>query len=71
MPEAFNRLKTFLAELPALVSLNSDELLTLYIAATMQVVSAALIVEWEEPGQALKVQRPIYIMSEVLSDTKV
>jgi hypothetical protein len=33
-------------------------------------VSAALVVEQEEEGHALKVQRPIYFISKVLSDTK-
>ena len=33
-------------------------------------VSAALVVEREEEGHALKVQRPVYFISEVLSDTK-
>ena len=36
----------------------------------MQVVSAALVVEREEEGHALKVQRPMYFVSEVLSDFK-
>jgi hypothetical protein len=34
------------------------------------VVSAALVVEREEPGRALKVQRPVYFVSEVLTETK-
>jgi len=34
------------------------------------VVSAALVVEREEEGHALKVQHPIYFISEVLSDSK-
>ena len=38
--------------------------------ATTQVVNAALVVEWEEEGHALKVQRPMYSISEVLSDSK-
>ena len=42
----------------------------LYIVATTQVVSVALVVEQEEEGQALKVQRPMYFISEVLSDSK-
>jgi hypothetical protein len=42
----------------------------LYISATTQVVSAALAVEWEEPGRSQKVQRPVYFVSEVLSDSK-
>jgi hypothetical protein len=42
----------------------------LYIAATSQVVSAALVVEREEEGHALKVQRSVYFVSEVLTDSK-
>jgi hypothetical protein len=42
----------------------------LYLAATNHVVSAALVVEREEPGHALKVQRPVYFVSEVLTDAK-
>ena len=53
-----------------LVPLIDLELLLLYIAATMQVVRAALVVEREEEGHALKVQCPVYFISEVLSDSK-
>ena len=49
---------------------TDGELLLLYIAATTQVVSAALVVEREEEGRAFKVQRPMYFVSEVLSDPK-
>jgi hypothetical protein len=42
----------------------------LYIAATSMVVSATIIVEREEEGRMYKVQRPIYYISEVLSDFK-
>ena len=38
--------------------------------ATNQVVSAAVMVERQEEGHALKVQRPAYFISKVLSDTK-
>ena len=34
-------------------------------------VSAALVVEREEPGHHLKVQRPVYFIGEVLTDPKV
>jgi hypothetical protein len=34
------------------------------------VVSAALVVEHQEEGHALKVQRPVYFNSEVLSETR-
>jgi hypothetical protein len=43
----------------------------LYISTTTQVVSAALVVEWEEPGRSQKVQRPVYFISKVLSDSKM
>ena len=33
-------------------------------------VSAALVVEREKEGHALKVQHPVYFISEVLSDSK-
>ena len=53
-----------------LVPPSNGESLLLYIAATMQVVSATLVIEQEEEGHALKVQRPVYFVSEVLSDSK-
>jgi hypothetical protein len=34
------------------------------------VVSSALVVEWEEEGHALKVQCPVYFVSEILADAK-
>jgi hypothetical protein len=40
------------------------------VAATTQVVSAVIVVERTEKGHALPVQRPVYYISEVLSDTK-
>jgi ribonuclease HI len=43
----------------------------IYVAATTQVVSAAIVVERREEGHALLVQRPVYFISEVLSDTKI
>jgi hypothetical protein len=35
------------------------------------VVSAVIVVEHTEEGHALPVQRPVYYISEVLSETKV
>ena len=49
--------------------MTDEEPLLVYIVATTQVVSSALVIEREE-GHALKVQRPIYYISEVLSDSK-
>ena len=68
--EALDMVKLLLTRAPILVLPTNGESLLLYIAATTQVVSAALIVEWEEEGHALKVQRLVYFISEVLSDSK-
>ena len=46
------------------------EPLYLYVVAMTQVVSAAIVVERQEEGHALPVQRPVYFISEVLSETK-
>jgi ribonuclease HI len=43
----------------------------IYVTATTQVVSAAIVVERREEGHALPVQRPVYFISEVLSETKI
>ena len=67
--EALDKVKELLTKAPILVPLIDEEPL-LYIAATTQVVSAALVVEREEEGHALKVQHPVYFVSEVLSDSK-
>ena len=53
-----------------LVPPTFGEPLLLYIVATTQVVSATQVVEREEEGHALKVQHPVYFISEVLSDSK-
>jgi dsDNA-binding SOS-regulon protein len=68
--EAHDKLKQVLTKAPILVALVKREPLLLYIATTTQVVSAALVVEREEAGHALKVQHPVYFISEVLADSK-
>ena len=67
---AFAELKTLLSTQPVLATPISKEPLVLYIAATGQVVSKVLMVEWEEEGKAYKVQRPVYYLSEVLTPSK-
>jgi hypothetical protein len=49
----------------------AGEALLIYVAATTQVVSAAVVVERQEEGHALLVQRLVYFISEVLSETKI
>jgi hypothetical protein len=69
-PEALDSLKNILKSPPILTAPTTEEPMPLYISATTQVVSAALVVEREEPERSQKVQRPVYFVSEVLSDSK-
>ena len=61
---ALDRLKTLLSSASVLVAPDPCEPLFLYLAATKHEVSAALVVEREEPGHALKVQRPVYLSAK-------
>jgi ribonuclease HI len=69
--EALGNLKALLTNAPILVTPVAGEALLIYVAATTQVVSAAIVVERWEEGHALPVQRPVYFISEVLSETKI
>jgi hypothetical protein len=68
--EALDKLKAMLAHTPILMPPQDSEPLYLYVTATTQVVSAVIVVERTEEGHALPVQRPVYYISEVLSETK-
>jgi hypothetical protein len=69
--EALGNLKALLTSVPILVPPAAGEALLIYVTATTQVVSAAIMVERREEGHALPVQRPVYFISEVLSKTKI
>jgi hypothetical protein len=69
--EALGNLKALLTNTPILVSPAVGEALLIYVATTTQVVSAAIIVERREEGHTLLVQRAVYFISEVLSETKI
>jgi hypothetical protein len=69
--EAFESLKVYLTSSPVLTPLKKHEDMMLYIAATSMVVSATIVMEREEEGHVYKVQRPVYYISEVLSDSKI
>jgi hypothetical protein len=69
--EALGNLKALLSSAPILVPPAVGEALLIYITATTQVVSAVIVVERQEEGHALLVQRPVYFISEVLSETKI
>ena len=56
---------------PILAAPKRGEPLLLYVVTSNHMVSATLVVEREELGHHLKVQRPIYFIREVLTDAKV
>jgi hypothetical protein len=53
-----------------LVAPREKEPMLLYIAATPQVVSIVLVVEWKEEGNIHAFECPVYFLSEVLSPSK-
>ena len=69
--EAFQKLKEYLSTSLILTPPEKQEPLLLYIATTTAVVSTAIVVERAEEGHVYKVQRPVYYISQVLSDSKV
>ena len=54
--EALDRLKAQLTNPPVLIPPAMDETLLLYVTATTQVVSAAVVVERQEEGHTLPTQ---------------
>jgi hypothetical protein len=68
--EALDNLKATLAHVPTLTPPQGGEPLYLDVTTTTQVVSAVIVVEHTEEGHALLVQRPVYYIREVLSETK-
>ena len=69
--QALESLKASLMLALILVAPERGQSLLLYIVASNHVVSTALVVEREELGHPLKVQRPVYFVGEVLTDAKV
>ena len=69
--EALENLKHHLQSPPILTAPLPSEELLLYIAATTHVVSTTIVVERSEEGHAYGVQRPVYFINEVLSESKV
>jgi hypothetical protein len=68
--QALAQLKNFLSKPPVLTAPRKGEQLLLYLAATTHVVSTTIIVERQEDGHPYPVQRPVYFVSEVLSESK-
>src|SRR6185436_16976813 len=69
--EALENLKHHLQSPPTLTAPLPGEELLLYIAATTHIVSTAIVVERPEESYAYGAQRPVYFISEVLSESKV
>jgi dsDNA-binding SOS-regulon protein len=68
--QALAQLKNFLSKPPVLTAPRKKEQLLLYLAATTHMVSTAIVVERQEDGHAYPVQRSVYFVSEVLSESK-
>jgi hypothetical protein len=68
--EAFEELKKYLTTPPTLVALEPHENLQLYISTTSNVVCTAIIIERGESDTNHKIQYLVYIVNEVLSDSK-
>jgi hypothetical protein len=64
------QLKDFLSKPPVLTAPHKKEQLLLYLAATTHMVSTGIVVERQEDGHTYPVQRPVYFISEVLSESK-
>jgi ribonuclease HI len=69
--EALRNLKALLTSAPILVPPAAGEAHFIYVAGTTQVVSAVIVVERREEGHVLPVQRSVYFISEVLTETKI
>jgi hypothetical protein len=69
--EVLGNLKALLTNAPILVPPAAGEALLIYVAATTQVFGAAVVVERREEGHTLLIQRPVYFISKVLSETKI
>jgi hypothetical protein len=69
--QVLEELKTFLMMPPIMVPPAPKETLLLHISASTQVVNAVPVAERPEEGHQYPVQRPVYYVSEVLSDSKV
>src|SRR5664279_5342781 len=67
---AFLDLKRTFLTAPVLAPPTPKEPMLMYIAATNRVVSVVLVVERNEAGKEQPVQRPVYYLSEVLSQSK-
>src|SRR3954468_24554135 len=67
---ALKQLKEILSSAPILTSPEPREPMLIYMAATNRVISIIVMVERKEPGYEHGVQRKVYYVSEVLTESK-
>jgi hypothetical protein len=67
---ALKDLKRVLSTAPVLAAPEDQEPILLYMAATNRVVSIVIVVERKEVAQEHGVQRPVYYVSKVLTESK-
>jgi hypothetical protein len=68
---ALQDLKQHLQSPSVLTAPLLGENLLFYIAATTHIISSVIVIERSEEGHAFGVQRSVYFISEVLSESKV
>ena len=67
---ALQGLKDLLTSPPILAAPAESEPMLLYLAASNKVISLVIVVERKEEGHEYGVQRPVYYISEVLTESK-
>ncbi len=67
---SLQELKRILSSAPILAAPAESEPMLLYLAASNRVVSIVIVVERKEEGYEYGVQRPVYYISEVLTESK-
>ncbi len=67
---ALQELKRILSSAPILAAPIESEPMLLYVSASNRVVSVVIVVERKEEGYEYGVQRPVYYVSEVLTESK-
>ena len=66
---ALKALKEVLLAAPLHAAPIDKEPMLVYVAASTRVVSAVMVVERPEEGKERPIQRPVYYISEVLTDS--
>ena len=67
---ALQELKKILSSTPILAAPIESEPMLLYVAASNRIISIVIVVERKEEGYEYGVQRPVYYVSEVLTESK-